>query len=1097
MYLFALTCDVKVSVGWRFLLPVFANWNFYATFTHSYIWNTMRTRLLSLAVLLVSFFTMSWAQEADMYYVHFSDGRVWGYPKDFVKELHHSDGQYTLVLKSDSIVSWAEELVTEVSDVAPVYPQFTSFELDDKLNDQLFRDVEAVVTPDEVWASVSGIGKYLTPTFEMDMPGAVAYANGVEQVSGESRLRFANDVVYTLLYPGHQRLSVEKIRDEVWSNPETGVAEIALTADMLSTNAPTSFADEGLGMMLDGDPNTIFHSTWSRDPVYDVDLSKQVYVSVALPYAISELKFYYMGRSQSGYNILEWRIEASNDGELWDYITTIDESMGVPTVGGSVSYTSEPVALGASYSHVRFVAARTQYKNYLCLAEFKLYEVYGIGGEPELIQPAEYAYQMVPMGREVPVHIDWLTDYAASVPRIDIDIDGGEMVSSKEYYLDATISFQGNGVWDDYDFEDRVKIKGRGNTSWSSNAYAKNPYRLKFSESVKPFGMKKGKNWNLIAQKQTGSLMTNPVAHKIARMVGLQTANDVVPVELYINGNYRGSYFFTQKVGMANNSVDFDDESMAVLFELDSYYEDGQFLSYTYGLPVNIKAPEFGEDETLLEYYGVRDEFNRFETSLYYNGNAERFVDIDMFVRYMLVNDLVLNTELGHPKSSFLSRENMGHMASRYVFGPAWDFDWAYGYEGSSSYCTSSATKDFFDYHSGKSGNRFYKKLLRSSEWIKYHYYRLWEEFVEEHLDELVDFVDDYYAYARSSFVNNYYKWGDGYNYDTNVANMKSWLEQRAHYIKNSLTPYAPDAKEPFAYGDLNGDGSVDGVDMEYMVACLFGTSYDDLQSQQADADGNSKISLSDLMWVNLLAEDERASQAPSRRGAMQWGNEEEESDDSYDFDIDDIPTLLPTQPSANSAPKRTISEFDGLELAVGESSGEWSVDVSLTNTTPYIAFSMDFVIPESFTLPEGDTGILLSYRTEDTFVATGRWVSNDVFRVVGYSQDNTAMTDAEGPLFTLALSGTSSISAGAYVLNVENVCFVTENAIEEEMPGASAWFEVTEEQATDISNSLQQPQSWPADIYDVHGRLVRKAATSLDGLGKGIYVVDKQKVVR
>jgi hypothetical protein len=131
----------------------------------------MRTRLLSLAVLLVSFFTMSWAQGTDMHYVHFSDGRVWGYPKDFVKELRHSDGQYVLVLKNDSIVSWPEGQVTEVSDVAPVYPQFTMFELDDKLNDQLFRDVEAVVTPDEVWTSVSGIGKYLTPTFEMDMPG--------------------------------------------------------------------------------------------------------------------------------------------------------------------------------------------------------------------------------------------------------------------------------------------------------------------------------------------------------------------------------------------------------------------------------------------------------------------------------------------------------------------------------------------------------------------------------------------------------------------------------------------------------------------------------------------------------------------------------------------------------------------------------------------------------------------------------------------------------------------------------------------------------------------------------------------------------------
>lgn len=1057
----------------------------------------MRTCLLSLAVLLASLFTMGWAQGTDMHYVHFSDGRVWGYPKDFVKELRHSDGQYVLVLKNDSIVSWAEEQVTEVSDVAPVYPQFTTFELDDKLNDQLFRDVEAVVTPDEVWTSVSGIGKYLTPTFEMDMPGAVAYANGVEQVSGVSRLRFANDVVYTLLYPGHQRLSVEKISDEVWTHPETEVAEIPLTADMLSTNAPTSFEHEGLGMMLDGDPNTIFHSTWSQDPVYDVDLSQQVYVSVALPYAISELKFYYMGRSQSGYNIEEWRIEASNDGESWDYITTIDESMGVPTDGGAVSYTSDAIALGASYSHVRFVAARSQYKNYLCLSEFRLYEVYGIGGEPELIQPAKYAYQMVPMGREVPVHIDWLTDYATSVPRIDIDIDGGEMVSSKDYYLDASISFCGNGVWDDYDFEDRVKIKGRGNTSWSSNAYAKNPYRLKFEESVKPFGMKKGKNWNFIPQAQRGSLMTNPVAHKIARMVELQTANDVIPVELYMNGEYRGSYYFTQKVGMANNSVDFDDESMAVLFELDSYYEAGQFRSTSYGLPVNIKDPEFGEDDTNLDYYFVQDEFNRFETAVYNGNNYERFVDVDMLVRYMLVNDLTLNTELGHPKSTFLSRENMGHMTRRYVFGPAWDFDWAYGYEGTGSYCVSGEARDLFSYVNG-AGARFYSDILRSSEWVQYRYSRLWEEFIDKHLGELIDFVDDYYAYARSSFVNNSYKWSDGYNYDTNVANMKSWLEQRAHYIKGSLTSYAPDAKEPFAYGDLNDDGTINSVDMEYMLSSLFDSPYDGLQSQQADADGDGDISLSDLTWVNLLVGDEQASQARSRRGALSWSVEEEGRGEGLDYDIDDMPALLPPQDDAsNGTAMRTVSESDRVGIAVTESEGMWSVEVSLDNSTPYIAFSMDFVVPESFTLSDGDADISLSYRTEGTFVATGRWIEGDVYRVIGYSLDNSAMTDTEGPLFTLSLDGASAISAGAYVLDVDNVLFVTENAIEDEMVGASAWFEVTEEQATYISTTLGADPCWPADIYDVHGRLVRERATSFDGLGKGVYIVNNRKQVR
>ena len=875
----------------------------------------MCRRILLFLVAFVSIATVLKSQEADLHYVYFADGRVWGYPEDFVKDIVNDEQGCQITLVNDSVISWPAGEVDAVSRVAPAYPQLTAFKLDDKLNDQIFEDVEAMVTPDWVTASVSAIGKYLTPSFKLDRSDAVAYVNGEEQVSGQSRLHFADEVVYTLGAPNYRRLSVEKVSDEVWSEPERGVSEVSLTEEMLSTNAPTSFADESLGMMLDGEPSTLFHSTWSQDPVYDVDLSKQVYVSVALPYSLSEFQFYYMGRvGTTQYNVKEWVIEASNDGQQWDYITSFDESSGIPYDIAGGAFTSPTIALGASYSHLRFTATRVGYKNYLCLAEFKIYEVVGTGSEPELLQPARYDYRMVPMGREVVVDIDWLTDHAASVPRIDIDTEGGEIVTSKDYYLNAHIRIQGNGVWDDCDFEDSVQIKGRGNSSWSTPSYSyepKNPYRLKFASSVKPFGMKKGKNWNLIAQKLTGSLLTNPVAQKVARMVGMETANDVVPVELYMNGEYRGSYFFTQKVGMANNSVDYDDESQAALFELDEYYETGQFRSGSYRLPVNIKDPEFGEDETQLDYEGTRAEFNRFEAAVYDGHNFERFVDMDMLVRYMLVNDLILNTELGHPKSAFLARENLNRFDSKYTFGPAWDFDWSYGYEGTSSYCTTGATRDFFSYHSGKPGNLFFQDLLRSSEWVKYHYYQLWTDFVDNHLQELIDYVDEYYAYARSSFENNAYQWGDGYSssYEVYVANMKAWLVERAHYIKDSLTPYAPDAAVPYSYGDLNGDGAITSEDMEYMQSALLASPKEGYQPSQADVDADGAVSVNDLVWVSQLVGENEAKQAQSRIRTDEWMSDGEE-EETFGFDVDDLKTLVGQESDAALSPAtRAVSE--------------------------------------------------------------------------------------------------------------------------------------------------------------------------------------------
>ena len=1053
----------------------------------------MRIRFLLTAVSLVSLVATTRAQHADAYYVYFTDGRVWGYPKDYVESLDNDGSVYTLTLKGDSVISWPVAQVQRVSEMAPDYPRFTEFVLDDKLNDQLYRDVEATVSANEVVASVSGIGKYLTPLYSMDMAGAVAYVDGKEQISGESRLRFANEVTYTLGHPNYQRLSMEKISDEVWSEPVTGTREIRLTADMLSTNEPAA-SSEGFENLFDGVTSTIFHSRWESA---GANISQPAYITVALQHSISEFQFWYVGRTNEKYDIYEWIIEASHDGYDWKEIAILDSRHGLPASNNvGYEFTSPVLELGASYNYLRFTASSVGHKNYLCLAELRLYEVTGVTSEPELLQPAQYAYQMVPMGREVPVRINWLTDQAISVPRIDIDIDGGEMVSSKEDYLNALITFQGNGVWEEYDFQDSVKIKGRGNSSWSSYPYAKNPYRLKFEESVKPFGMKKGKNWNLIAQRQTGSLMTNPVAHKIARMISLQTANDVVPVELYMNGEYRGSYFFTQKVGMANNSVDFDDESMAALFELDEYGEAGQFRSASYGLPVNIKDPEFDEDETLLDYYGVQEEFNRFETAVYNNSNYERFVDVDMLVRYMLVNDLTLNTELGHPKSTFLSREDMGHMSRRYVFGPAWDFDWAYGYEGTGSYCVSAEARDLFSYMN-KAGARFYSDILRSSEWVQYRYSQLWEEFMDKHLDELIDFVDEYYAYARSSFVNNSNMWGDGNNYDSNIANMKSWLRNRANYIKGSLTPTTSYAQEPFSYGDLNNDGVIDGWDVEYMFCYLVDNPWEPTDAYQADADDDGVVSLADLTWINLLLNDEEEFQARSRqRRDVAWENDDEST---YDLDIDDMITLVPPYDDTKGAATRATFASAELGLSVAQSSGKWNVEVSLTNSTPYIAFSMDFIIPEGFALLDVDALLPLSSRTANSsFIVRGGMIDYNVYRVIGYSRSSEAIEGYEGELFTLPLKGTSLLAPDMYEIGVENVTFVTENAYEETSDGIWITFNVEEDQVTQLySPSLQDDVCWPADIYDVHGRLVRKQATSLQGLSRGVYIINNQKVVK
>ena len=225
----------------------------------------MRPKLIILIVLQCVCAMLKVAQ-TDHHYIYLSDGTVEAYPKEYVEALEQSTYQWMMVLKGDSVVTWTASEVDSVSDIAPEYPQFTEFDFNDNLNEQLTNDVYGTIAGGRVTATVAAIGKWFTPSFKLSDRAAEAYVDGALQTSGTSRLRFADEVTYTVGYPQHRRLAVEKICDEVWSNPDITSRELALTADMLSTNAPSG-RNEGLDKLVDGLPATYFHSTWTGDPL--------------------------------------------------------------------------------------------------------------------------------------------------------------------------------------------------------------------------------------------------------------------------------------------------------------------------------------------------------------------------------------------------------------------------------------------------------------------------------------------------------------------------------------------------------------------------------------------------------------------------------------------------------------------------------------------------------------------------------------------------------------------------------------------------------------------------------------------------------------
>lgn len=992
--------------------------------------------------------------------VYLNNGQADVFPADLIKSQVQADGKLSITLVSDSVITYNLSEVSSVGAPPTDLPTFTSFKFNNKYNDQVFTDVIATISADRVTATVGAIGKRLTPSFQMNMDNAKAYVNGIEQQSKVSRLRFEKPVTYTLALPEHRQLTYRLVQEEVWGKPEELVetSPITLTADMLSTNAPSNY-DEGLENLIDNNLNTFFHSTWGDNGIYEkLPLDQRPYIDINLEEEISKFRFSYTTRADaSNRTPTGFLLQASYDnGNTWTDLRTLTaEDDGLPTGGYGMSYTSPTITAEKPFKMLRITMTSAVYKNYLVLAELSLEEV--VRQEqpdgPILIQPARYAYEWIPYGREVPVSVSWLTDEATQVPRIDIDIEGGAMVEDKETYLNALITIDGAEVFPD--FQDSVKIKGRGNSSWAGT-WGKSPYRLKFDSSVKPFGLTKGKSWVLLANRQTGSMLSNAMAMKIASMVQTAGANRIVPVELYINGNYRGSYNFTQHVGLANNSIDLEDETYAVLLELDSYYdEDYKFRTYSYDLPVNIKDPDLSDYPSPdSKMAGIQEDFNNFCDAVY-SGTDEyaSLLNADMFARFMLVNELVLNLELGHPKSTFLYKEDLRALHSRYVFGPVWDFDWAYGYETTSSYCDEKPERNYYSELWGK-GYGFFGDIRHNSEEVRRACYKEWKDFMEQHLDELVEYVHDYYNYAKPSFEHNAELWGDGYSYGAIADKTADWLRKRAEYIYNNIEAFELDKPMTISIGDVNQDGYITAADVVCVINNILGLENESFSFSQADADYSKSITINDAVHIIALAMNQSAA-------ATRQLN---------------LPRAEATlQPQAFQASVGTETVMP-LVLNITEGS--------------YNALQFDITLPAEVLLtdvqlPEALTGCTHHFTQ----------LNENTYRILLYSTAGRSLP--YGPCtLSLGITPQTQPDPSRCLLSIENALIATAQGEDLRIAPRTTAFGM--EQATEI-HDIRQNESGirlPADIYNTEGRLIRKAATTLEGLEQGIYIINGNKVI-
>ena len=491
--------------------------------------------------------------------------------------------------------------------------------------------------------------------------------------------------------------------------------------------------------------------------------------------------------------------------------------------------------------HMGVVEQRSNVNRY----SFATDRVYTVGYEGDIILTplGDGHYGMIPYGRQYTVHVNFLTDGNTAVPRIDINTVGGEPISSRDYYLDAEIIIDGQGIFPS--MTDSVQVKGRGHYSWTNDPNGKNPYRLKFKDKVKPLGLKKGKNWVLLANNMWGSLLTNAFGMKAGSIIGTPAANHIIPVDLYVNGVYKGNYNFTEKIGFANNSIDIPDETAAALLEIDVNYdcEPGQkFIAYPSGLLVNVHEPEFADvGSTVLNLKDVEHRFERFTTAVVNNNNITDHVDADYMARYVMLNEFIYNFEMFNPKSVWCYHENILDDSTKFIFGPVWDFDWAFGFDINRDYYTCDPTIDYYTTDK-EYWQRDFMTTIRHDREIIQQLYKHWDNFVNNHgIDELCDYCIEYYNYAEPSILMNRWYIKDYTDYAQQAQTAAAWLRERAIALYEGIKIEAT-----VLPGDLNGNGKLDIDDVTILIDYLLsgGSGIDPVA---ADVDQSGSVGIDDV----------------------------------------------------------------------------------------------------------------------------------------------------------------------------------------------------------------------------------------------------------
>lgn len=392
--------------------------------------------------------------------------------------------------------------------------------------------------------------------------------------------------------------------------------------------------------------------------------------------------------------------------------------------------------------------------------------------------------------------------------------------NSKDVYVAATAYVDALGLAGYEDMGSKAKpkalqIRGRGN--WTFTGFHKKPYRLKFDKKQSPLGLDKSKHFVLLALADDDlGMLTTPVGFELARLLGQPYAPANQPVELVLNGDYRGLYFLTDNIRVAKDRVNIQDQADNVtnpdsvsggwLVELDNYSTDphvdvplgNRTMHVTYHSPEQLSQVQ-------QEY--LKGQWTAISQALYKDDTDdtewEDYVDMESLAQVFLTREL-LRGEEGFNGSCYVYKDFGDD--KKWRFGPVWDFGSYSGGRKADHYCFQGEFPAYIIDRAWKF--RRFKALAKD----------MWNGFYASQYGQLETFVDSVAGKIKEAIVCDYNRWKDDSdvrsgrmrvtNDETAMAvKFKSWMQEKADWLNKTwntkdinIYVYVADGKTPYIH---------------------------------------------------------------------------------------------------------------------------------------------------------------------------------------------------------------------------------------------------------------------------------------------------------